>query len=374
MYRLLLIFALFFAYPVACLAAEGDCADALVLSTYKVSSANSLDYSLASHVTKDQYEKLTKSATGATEIYGVPVAGSYEEFHSNAEKLESSVNINLSESQIYNLEWTGIDEASSKDYITCIETMALSNRGIHLSVRAATDRDISIVLGYVAEGHDHSTESVVWSMSEKDNTDVSSYEILLPKKVTAGRHIFVLPRPKKQMQIAVNIPGSADVIVLEPTIVAPAVTPPKPTVISFSAANFVQDRTINVVVGAFPAEYGADVLTNAPPYGEQQNDVYYQFEATAEGDYELDAEYAAATSRPAAISVDGMLVTQNGFSATTGGWDLAHQQWRAQGIVHLLKGHHDLFIQRGGSIPHLHRFMFKPIGNYLSFESSRSGL
>ena len=80
--------------------------------------------------------------------------------------------------------------------------------------------------------------------------------------------------------------------------------------------------------------------------------VEYDFEAPAEGDYSLEIEYAAGTSRPVAMSLDGKTAGSVCRSAT-GSWNTSGAQREQSATLTLEAGRHTLRLERSGDFPHV---------------------
>ena len=116
--------------------------------------------------------------------------------------------------------WTGLDPNSPSAYAQCIDAFIRTTRGLHLAIRNATNSDISLIIGWNPQGSDPSNINVTWSPPSLGGVNI-------PRQVTAGTQIVILPRPSGTRQIAVNFPGFSDSAVLEPLPppIKPIVTP-----------------------------------------------------------------------------------------------------------------------------------------------------
>ena len=129
------------------------------------------------------------------------------------------------------------------------------------------------------------------------------------------------------------------------------------TLITLPATAFV--RGTNVALS--PNVYGADLLLNAPPYGDAANAAEWDFNVPVAGTYELFAEYAALVSRPVSIAFNGTVKFPNAMSAATGGWFPANLQTLSQGTVTLQAGATTMRVSRSSVFPHIRGFKLVPV-------------
>ena len=116
--------------------------------------------------------------------------------------------------------------------------------------------------------------------------------------------------------------------------------------------------------GACTVLYG-EVLHNAPPYQDTANVVEYRFEVAEGGAFDLEAEYAAAASRPVSIAINSKVVASAGLASVTGGWEERFQVWELQTPVILVTGENTLRLARANWFPHIRRIAFtrRPTGS-----------
>jgi hypothetical protein len=189
--------------------AQAECDAALVQSTYASWDSSHADWRLATKVTKEMYETIKQGGGANAVIYGVPVGADYNEFRNRVNQEMTSHQESLTMDQARNIMWTGLDPSSPSVYAQCIDAVVRNTRGLHLAVRSATESDISLIVGWNPEGPDPTSIRVTWSPPALGG-------VALPRQVTAGTQIVVLPRPSGRQQIAVNFPGFADSTILEP--------------------------------------------------------------------------------------------------------------------------------------------------------------
>src|SRR5690242_4329785 len=202
--------------PAACLAmlwsgsalAQAECDPALVRSTYSSWDSSHVDWRLATIVTKDVYDTIKQGGGANATIYGIPVGADYEEFRKHVDEEMRSHQESLTTEQARNIMWTGLDPNSPSVYAQCIDAFLRKQPGLHLAVRSATDNDISLIVGWNPQGPLPNSINVTWSPPNLDG-------VIMPRQVTAGTQIVILPRPSGKRQIAVNFPGFSDSTVLE---------------------------------------------------------------------------------------------------------------------------------------------------------------
>jgi hypothetical protein len=334
------------------LASTADCRDALVVSTYNLSSNRFRDARLATAVTQAEYDQVKHEGGASAVIYDVPVGANYGDFQSRARQMASSYNSSLTESEVINVLWTGIDAQSASAYSACLAADVLQGRGLHLVTRGASGSDLTLLLRYTPIGDDPVPRHVAWQPSVIAG-------VTLPDRAPAGDYILRVPRPARQMQIVVNGNGMADSLVIEPLSgIGNGSRPPQAIVIP--ASSYLSARSLNVEVGGgLSGNYGPDTLHNGPPYGAQPDAAEWQFTAVA-GSYWFEVEYAAATPRPVTIIINGRQVSAAGLSAATGGWGLDSQRWVRQLPVTLQSGSNTARLENSGGFPHILALRFVP--------------
>lgn len=161
------------------------------------------------------------------------------------------------------------------------------------------------------------------------------------------------------MKLALNIAISLTCLSIAGAGLAQISNAPKPT-ITVLAKDFDVANSQNVALGGPSNTYGADVLLNAPPYGDVPNRAYFRFIVPKGrgGAYQLDAEYAAMVSRPVYINLNGVPL-RNKLSATTGCWQVTCQQIVTQGSVTLKEGVNSMTVYRSSVFPHIRKFIFR---------------
>ncbi len=87
--------------------------------------------------------------------------------------------------------------------------------------------------------------------------------------------------------------------------------------------------------------------------GQQPNQAEYDIDFPVTADYTLVALYAAKTSRPVDIYLDGQRVHQ-GFASVTGDWQTKTARWEPQCTLHVTSGRHTLkLVCPGSCMPHI---------------------
>jgi hypothetical protein len=189
-----------------------NCSDALVRATYNRIASSSSDWRIARHVSEKDYDEIKKSAGLSAVIYGVPIDASYDDFQKRIREKTDRYNESLTQSQLTNILWTGLDPNSGSLYTECIKSRIFSQRGLRLAVRSATASEVAIWISWSPRGDDKNPRPE-WSFSG-DGID------RMPKLLAAGERIVVLPRPKEQKTLAVNFKGYADSLIIEPFPIA----------------------------------------------------------------------------------------------------------------------------------------------------------
>ncbi len=102
---------------------------------------------------------------------------------------------------------------------------------------------------------------------------------------------------------------------------------------------------------------GIGVIYNAGPL---PNVAEYDFELPAAGTYQIALRYAAAESRPLALTLDGRKLTTDAAGKVTGSWDPDTQRWSIEAVVPLASGKHVLRLERDQPFPHVDKLALLP--------------
>lgn len=95
---------------------------------------------------------------------------------------------------------------------------------------------------------------------------------------------------------------------------------------------------------------------DGPQYAE------WDLQAKRPGRHRLDVRFAAQQSRPMRVLLDGVVVAERAFDATTGGWHPQHQQWHAGPELDLGPGPHVLRCEAiGPHTVHLDALLLSPL-------------
>ncbi|MBX3216357.1 MAG: hypothetical protein KF850_30235 [Labilithrix sp.] len=113
-----------------------------------------------------------------------------------------------------------------------------------------------------------------------------------------------------------------------------------------------------VAVGA--TAFGANLVTNGPPFTSTANMVEYEVSLAPGGSYDLWAEYAAAETRPSEIRFNGELVAEGGLREVTGGWNESDCKWFKEATVTARDARNVLTVRRSSYFPHIKAFKFVP--------------
>jgi hypothetical protein len=159
--------------------------------------------------------------------------------------------------------------------------------------------------------------------------------------------------------VDITVSASRDVRWNSPRGLPAVYTPPPPPVrqvIEVRAMDFVNGT--NVAIDA--CVVGPGTLANAAPCTDRPNAAEFVMRATAGGRYRLDVNYAAASSRPVRVMVNGVPVRDNALSSVTGGWENSWLRWVEVGTVELRQGENRIRLERAGVFPHIHDLRLTP--------------
>ena len=107
-------------------------------------------------------------------------------------------------------------------------------------------------------------------------------------------------------------------------------------------------------VAALDSSYGEGIGIISDP-GAQKNFAEWDFEITTGGEYLIQFRFAAETSRPGRLSVNGNLVNDKAVARTTGGWMPANQQWFSEGTAEFSKGKNTIRFESEPLMSHIDR-------------------
>jgi hypothetical protein len=186
--------------------------------------------------------------------------------------------------------------------------------------------------------------------------------------LSIGLHSFTA-----DVTTADGTPGARSAPPYSLTVVV-ATQPPASTTIEIPATAFVRGTNVALSTNGF----GADTLMNAPPYAGIADAAEWDIVVPVAGRYELFAEYAAALSRPVAISFNGSVKFSNALADITGGWLPVNRQISSQGIVDLPAGAVTMRLERSDVFPHIKGFVLVPIaipssGSFIVAANSYAG-
>jgi hypothetical protein len=102
---------------------------------------------------------------------------------------------------------------------------------------------------------------------------------------------------------------------------------------------------------------GIGVLVNR---GETPNFVEYDFEIAEAGLYKLDVRFAAASTRPCVLVVNGQTIEEATAGDVTGGWNPHSQAWRTAAFVELPSGKSVLRFEQPQAFPHIDKLILAP--------------
>ena len=122
-----------------------------------------------------------------------------------------------------------------------------------------------------------------------------------------------------------------------------------------------KDFTSGTNVATDQCVVGPGTLANASPCNSVENSAEYKFQVKAPGNYQLAIKFAAATPRPVKITVNGVVVSANALSETTGGWLNSDMKWSDVAQVILTEGTNTVRLERPDVFPHIHDLRFEPV-------------
>jgi hypothetical protein len=184
----------------------GDCTSALVKATYNRLDVSHSDWRIATLITENEWDTASKAGGANAVIYGIPVGASYSDFQNRVREKVNSYNESLTQSQLINIAWTGLDPSSEEGYITCI---LASQQGLQMYVNAATKKEVSLRVRWNGTGDEPRSATPSWTWNGPTNK-------ALPSTLSAGYTVIVLPRPDEPRILAANFRGHDASVVITP--------------------------------------------------------------------------------------------------------------------------------------------------------------
>ena len=191
-----------------------DCNAALVMSTYNRLDVSHSDWRVASLVTEKEWNEINNQFHGNATIYGIPMGASYQDYHNRVIDKLNSYNESLTQDELTNVAWTGLDPHGASAYVECLKA-AHQGQGLQVYVTYATKDEVSLRITWRPTGDEAKTATPTWIWNANGKSD-------LPKTVISGDKSVVLPRPNKQQILAANFKGHEATLVITPY-------PPPPT-------------------------------------------------------------------------------------------------------------------------------------------------
>ena len=118
----------------------------------------------------------------------------------------------------------------------------------------------------------------------------------------------------------------------------------------YSRGNVLKDRE------TYGKEIG--VLVNR---GETPNFTEYDFDVVQAGRFQFELRYAAASSRPVKVFVNGVLVKADAAGNVTGSWTPETQTWFVEGFVSIKAGRNLIRLEQPQFFPHIDKLLLTPI-------------
>lgn len=240
--------------PVAAFAQ--NCSDALVVSTYSSTSERSYDYRMSQFVSETQYEDLKRGMSGDAVIYGVPVGANYDEYRAASSEMIRQSGVQLSERQMRNVLWTGLNDASSQAYQACLRA---SRYGLILYPRAATRNQVEFVLEYRPTDAG-TTLQITWQGAP------ANILAALPSSIEANavrRFVVARPQGTEEFILVVNSTRLSDTAIITAYPPAPPVIEPQWNGRVVSLSNRDNSSTVDLPYGYRVGRFGYEYVSNA---------------------------------------------------------------------------------------------------------------
>ena len=106
--------------------------------------------------------------------------------------------------------------------------------------------------------------------------------------------------------------------------------------------------------------YGKGIGVISDP-GSQKNFVEYDLTFKSPMLLQLELRYAAASSRPGRILMNGKVIRENAIAKTTGGWLPEHQQWHSEGLFKITAKQFTLRIESEPMMSHIDQIRLTPL-------------
>ena len=106
--------------------------------------------------------------------------------------------------------------------------------------------------------------------------------------------------------------------------------------------------------------YGKDIGIISDP-GSQKNFAEYDLTLKSPGLLQLELRYAAASSRPGRILMNGKVIRKDAIANTTGGWLPEHQQWHSEGLFKITDKQFTLRIESEPMMSHIDQIRPTPL-------------
>jgi hypothetical protein len=175
------------------------CEDVLIRSTYQSTSSVHTDYRLATLVTQSVWDEASRNAGAQGEVYGVPVGGSYAEYHRNAEASSRSMNQSYTHDQLVSIAWSGLDANSAGPYEQCLKNELMQANGLQAAVVGATTTDLQVLVHWFIPGQPAAAQ-VTWTPASIEGKPLQT-------NIPQGYTTIIVPRPAAQQSLVGNYPG-----------------------------------------------------------------------------------------------------------------------------------------------------------------------
>ena len=112
---------------------------------------------------------------------------------------------------------------------------------------------------------------------------------------------------------------------------------------------------------------GIGVLVNR---GEAPNFTEYDIDVEQDGIYQFELRYAAAATRPVAVSINGRIAKSDAAAKVTGSWTPESQTWFVECFVSLKAGRNQIRLEQPQFFPHIDKLLLTPVKDVANLSAS----
>jgi hypothetical protein len=195
-----------------------QCDGALAKDIYDSSTHYTVDWRLATLVTRDEWNQSNQGGGVNAVIYGIPVGASYDDYKNNVSQFMASHNESLNIDYSRSIAWQELSANDLAAYEACLAALRAGAPGFYLTADHAERDKIILTVYYEAGAHDPNEVKLQWG------GDKSVLPPDAPKKIFHNvQTTIALKRPATgSVVLTVNAPG-----IPGDSIVIPSY-PPKP--------------------------------------------------------------------------------------------------------------------------------------------------